>query len=309
MKFIVKLSCLRGLILVMLFSALTLDAQKVLLQGSAEKLIVDTRLMKQYEFEVLQDAINNALYKQFGSSVTSNYEDLNETSMSGRSVISHSELRNNYISSFPNGVWRETKGEPTYDTYKDQKGNWWLKCTVTGWGEEIRSQPVKFTALTLDGPDLKNESVQFYNGESGYFYFKSAEDGYLMIFLDDFKNVQRCLPYNGMKETCLPVKANENYLFFSPDSSSNYTSNKAIVDELEYYTDKDLEFNLYYVLFSKSPINAPEVKNEKQLPDNYTTFKTINRSDFQKWLQQNRLRNPDLEVKIIGVTIKSLNFN
>lgn len=291
--------------IVFLCQSLAGYSQRISLQGEAEQLIEDHRLMKQYEFEVLQLAINNALISSFGSSVTSNYESISETNMSGAKLISSNQSRSQYINSYPNGIWLEHKTDPEYSSYKDEKGNWWLKCSVNGVGEEVVSAPVEFTTKTLDGLDIqKDESISFISGESGYLYFRSAKNGYLLAFYDDFNTVQRCLPYNAMPNDFIPIDAHTDYLFFSPERTSPSIEAK-LVDEIEFYTESQLEYNQFYVIFSPEEISLPVLTDQTTDDSNYSTFKTLDRHKFHKWLQNNRLRNNNLQIEIIGITIKA----
>ena len=289
------------------FSAPPVQAQKVLIRGSAEKLIEDAKLMKQYEFEVLQWAINNALYDKFGSSVSSNYESLSKTSQEGQSITSHLNIRSNYINVFPNGVWLGNESDPVFTTYKDEKSNWWLRCEVTGWAEEVKTPRVDFTAKTLDGTDvIKNQTSQYISGESGYLYFKSAQKGYISVFFDDFINVQLCFPYNAMESMPFPIEGNKEYLLFDRNSAT-YIEKELNVDEIEFYTGKDLEFNLFYIIYSTEPYSLPILESEDTLLTNYSTFRSIPREKFQRWLQSNRLKNKQLQVEVIGITILGTN--
>ena len=300
----------RGIIIliILIFSiSSNLYSQKVPVSGEGECLIRDNRLIKLYEHEALQMAINNALYKTFGSSVSSNYEKLTEIEMEGRAVLEHSEQRSQYINTFPNGVWREHKKDPEYSTYKDQKNNWWIKCKVEGYAEEVLLSPTTFTVKTLDGIDfIKDETYNFVSGESGFLYFRSGVDGYLIAFYDDFNTVQRCLPYNNINEEYFFINANEDYLFFSPNNTQKNIDPKE-VDEIEFYTSKELEYNQFYILFMPKEINLPPLENELILDDGYKSFKTLNRDKFQKWLQNARLKNKEIQLEIIGITIKDNN--
>jgi hypothetical protein len=280
-------------------------AQRIVVTGQAEVLMTDPDNQFFYEYEAKKAAIENAVNSRFGTSISTNYERLTMTEIDGRSVISHTDIRNNYMNSFPNARWLGDKEEPVYNQYKDVKGNWWMKCTVTGFAEEIKSAEVEFSALTLDGTDYKkDETIQFIEGENGYIYFKSAEDGYLMIFYDDMATIQRCLPYNAMKETLFKIDANRDYIFFSPEHA-DYIKNNYIVDEIEFFTESELEYNQFYFLFSPDPFKTPVLDAEKELEDGYYTFKWLKRDEFKEWLQKCRIRYPDLQVQIIGITIKN----
>lgn len=284
---------------------LLITAQKIVVTGQAEVLMRDPNNKFFYEYEAKQAAIENAINSRFGTSISTNYERLTMTEIDGRSVISHTDIRNNYMNSFPNARWLGDRKEPEYSQDKDEKGNYWMKCTVTGFAEEIKSAKVEFIALTLDCTDYKkDETIQFIEGENGYIYFKSAEDGNLMIFYDDMVTIQRCLPYNAMKETLFKIVASRDYIFFSPEHA-DYIEDNYIVDEIEFFTESELEYNQFYLLFSPDSFTTPILDTEQELEDGYFTFKWLKRDEFKEWLQKCRIRYPDLQVQIIGITIKN----
>ena len=279
--------------------------QQKKIKGSAEVLILDNNLIKKYEFEAQQAAINNALYEAFGSSVVTNYEQLSKTEMKGQSLINASEQRIQFINTYPNGVWKKELSSPGYNTYKDERGNWWLRCEVYGIAEKITVPPVKFIAKTLDGEDfIKDETFNFISGESGYIYFRSPVKGFMCVFYDDFKSVQRCFPYNSMENEMFPVKQETDYILFSKNPQG-FNADTLLVDEVEFFTNEELEYNQFYILYSPEKIALPTVNDFRKTDQNYTTFKTLTRGDFQRWLQKCRISKIDVQVKIIGITIRS----
>lgn len=281
----------------------SLLCQQKEIKGSAEVLILDNNLIKKYEFEAQQAAINNALYEAFGSSVVTNYELLSQTEMKGQSLISASEKRIQFVNTYPNGIWKKELKTPIYTSYKDEKGNWWLRCEVFGLAEQFTVPPVNFIARTLDGEDfIKDETINFISGESGYIYFRSPVKGFICVFYDDFKTVQRCFPYNSMGNEMFPVHAETEYVLFS-QNPLGFGTDSLLVDEVEFFTDDELEYNQFYILYTPEQIALPAVNNYTISDQKYTTFKSLTRSDFQKWLQKCRMRNIDLQVKIIGITI------
>ncbi|NJK86584.1 MAG: hypothetical protein HC906_12065 [Bacteroidales bacterium] len=295
-------------LLLLLFNLPPAFNQEVLVSGEASALMNNTLISKkQYEEEAYQMAVNNAIDKYFGSSVMSNYEHLSSTEMQGRSVSSQTDFRNNYLSSYPNGIWVMDKSRKCYEE-QDARKNWWMTCKVTGIAREIESAKVQFLAETLYGTDPKiNKSESFNAGESGYVFFKSAEPGYLIIFYDDMKTVQRCLPYNAMNETALKIEANKEYIFFS-QQHADYMADKTQVDEIEYFTDVPIDYNQYYLVFSPEPFKGYLLNSPENMENGYSTFRSMEREKFHKWLQENRIRNKDLQVKIIGVSIKKTEF-
>jgi hypothetical protein len=296
--------------LVLLFSFINLVhsfSQDVLISG--EESVLQNSPLKtkiQYEQEAYQAAIQNALDKAFGSSVVSNYERLTTTEMQGRSVSGNRDIRNNYLNTFPNGIWIQDKSKQCYEE-KDAKDHWWTTCKVTGLARKMESADVHFVARTLDGTDpVKNQTEDFVSGETGYLYFKSAEPGYLIVFYDDMKNVQRCIPYNAGKGFDLKIEANKDYLFFS-QQLADYIENKNEVDQIEFYSEVPLDFNQFIIIFSPQPFKGYFLNSEEKLEDGYTTFKSMGKDSFHGWLQENRLRNKDLQVQIIGVSIRGMN--
>lgn len=282
-----------------------LHSQQKRVSGTGSVIMNDpskTKLV--YEQEALEAARMNALNAAFGSSVLSNYEQLTYTEMEGSSVSGHQQLRNNYLNSFPNGVWIGYRSKQCYEE-KDEKGNFWMTCEVKGNARKINTPEVRFKAWPMDGTDPeKDQTTNFISGESTYLYFKSAEDGYIIVFFDDLKEIQRCMPYNASNENCLPVEANKDYIFFSPEHN-DYTHQLDIVDEVELYTNKTLEYNQFYIVFSPEPFRGYFLEPSKKLEDGYTGFKTMKKADFHAWLQDNRRHNDLMQVQVIGVSIKN----
>lgn len=291
------------LLLILFFRASTLFSQEEFVSG--EYSILANDLMKtwaQYEYEALLGARENALEKAFGTSVMSSYERLTITEMQGRSVAYNSDKRSNYLNTFPNGVWIKDNKNECHET-KDVNGNFWYSCKVTGYARKIESAPVKFKAFTLDGTDpLMDKSGTFVSGEDGYLYFKSPDDGFLIVFYDDMNTVQRCIPYNSMTENNFTVQNNREYIFFSTEKA-NYMDDVRKVDEIEFHTTKPIDYNQFYILFSPVMLAGYYINPPKVLEDGYSTFKSMDREYFQKWLQEQRIRNKDLQVHIIGVNI------
>ena len=279
-------------------------SQEMLVSGEASMPMTNPKITKmQYEYETYQMAVNQSIDQAFGSSVVSNYERLTSTEMEGRSLKSHFDIRSNYLNTYPNGIWVQDKSRECFEQ-KDLNGKWWMTCKVTGIARKLDAANVRFVAKTLDGTNLSTDHAEtFITSESGYLYFKSAEDGYIIVFYDDMNNVQRCIPYNKMTETCLKVKANTDYLFFSEDHAS-YLDSSSLVDEIEFYAESPLDYNQFYILFSPKPFSGYLLEPLKNLGDDYTSFKSMSREYFHSWLQENRIRNKDLQVQILGVMIR-----
>lgn len=281
-----------------------LRAQVSSISGKASVLMNNNQWTKpMYEAQAYQMAINNALDKAFGSSVKSTYERVTYTEMEGRSVANYQDVRNRFLNTFPNGSWLKDH-TVEYKEFKDKNGKWWMRCHVSGEARKIHNAKTKFEAQLLDGYDkFKNQSLEFKHEEQGYLYFNSPTDGYLICFYDDMKTVQRCLPYNNSQVLQFPISNNKEYFFFSADKA-DYGIDISSIDEIEFYTDKKLEYNQLYVIFSPTPMSSYFINPVVELNNGYSSFKSMSREYFHNWLQENRLRNTDLQVEIIGITIK-----
>lgn len=280
------------------------DAQMIEVEGEAS--VLENDLVKsrfQYEAEAISMAKEDAVNRAFGSSVLSNYERYTITEMQGRSVAFNRDIRGNYLNTFPNGIWVEDKAI-TCKEEKDEQGNIWLSCKVSGYARKIESARVRFVACTLDGTDPNiNRTETFVQKEKGYLYFKSPENGYLVIFHDDMKLVQRCLPYTAFSDNFMRIEANREYIFFS-EKHADYLEDKLKTDGILFTAEMPLEYNRFYILFSPEPLSGYLLDPSKKLEDGSRLFKSMERKDFFDWLQENRIRNKDLQVQIIAVTVR-----
>ncbi len=291
------------ILLLLMFNCFMIYSQEILVSGEGSVLANDLlKTRAQYENEALLIARTDAIDKTFGSSVMSNYERLTITEMQGRSVAFNSDKRSNYLNTFPNGIWLRDESKHCYEK-KDENGNFWYTCSVTGYARKIETAPVKFIAFTLDGTNpLIDKSETFANGESGYLYFRSPEKGYVIVFYDDLEKVQRCIPYNYSSDNFFTVDNNREYIFFSKEKN-DYLSDSNLIDEIEFYTEKPIDYNQFYILFSPTPFSGYFYDPPQKLENGYSTFKSMNSDSFHSWLQENRIRNKDLQVQIIGITI------
>ena len=181
-----------------------------------------------------------------------------------------------------------------------------MTCKVTGVAKKLETTQVRFIAKSLDGTDPeKDEAETFVNNEQGYLYFRAPEQGYVIVFYDDMNIVQRCIPYNNMSESSFAVEANKEYIFFS-EKHASYLDNYdySVVDEIQYYSDRPLDFNQFYILFSEEPFQGYFLDPPKELESGYKSFKSMSREYFQEWLQEQRIRNKYLQVQRLSIRIE-----
>ena len=81
-------------------------------------------------------------------------------------------------------------------------------------------------------------------------------------------------------------------------------------DTYQLYTEKPTEINTIYVIFSKTPLNKPVLKerlneklSEEFKAEGYTIPKAIESDKFASWLIRNRYITTDIQVQKIMITI------
>ena len=87
----------------------------------------------------------------------------------------------------------------------------------------------------------------------------------------------------------------KEYTFFSVDKA---LSEKNIVDEYYLPTDKAIERDKIYVIFSRKPFTkAVDHQLREDIP------RELSYKDFQHWLGRQRANDPEMGVKVIHIEI------
>ena len=179
----------------------------------------------------------------------------------------------------------------------------WITCTIKGKARKaLPKAQIKYDILNSPNPASRTHS--FYDREQLYLWFKSPVDGYLTVFLEDDDAVYRLLPYlsmTGKYPSGVPVKADTDYLFFSP-AHNNFKPFS--VDELIMNLNKPpVEYNNLYIIFSESPFQKPGL-TDTQTKDGIILPRSLSKKEFQKWLAYNRSLNTSFQDKKIKVSIQ-----
>lgn len=197
------------------------------------------------------------------------------------------------------GEWVADIKEPVFEiSFSDN--NLIVKASVWGKAREIISASVDISAFLLrNGKERKYESDVFRNGDDMYLKFRSPIDGYLAIYLvDENSMAYRLLPYSGVDVGAQFVESGKDYVFFDSDCASTEQERNTI-DELTITTDKNVEHNEIFILFSANQFVKPnDSKTDESLP------KSLNADVFQKWLAKNRTKDAGMVVvnKLIKIT-------
>lgn len=255
--------------------------------------------MEQAKFTAIERAKIQALADEFGTIVsqssTTSMVNLNGESSTNVLMLSGSDVK---------GEWIEDLGEPKVQVnYID--GMLVVTAKVKGKAREISSAGVNFTSKILcNGKEDKFESDDFKNGDDLYLAFQTPTKGYLAVYLVDAENMAYCLlPYRNQTEGIYPVNANQRYLFFS--SKEAPASERAFVDEYVMTSDRQIEYNFIYVIFSRNQFTkAVDAASDKQIDGYVGTPRELSYENFQKWLTKCMKYDAEMSMKKIPITIK-----
>ena len=212
------------------------------------------------------------------------------------------------------GEWIETDKEEFKEESRlsEKKGNKefevWVTCKISGTVREIVKPKLAFQVQTLSCPKSNCRTTDFRNEEQMYAYFRTPSKGYLSIYaVQDDATVLRLLPYDQMTapyEDAVPVKSDQEYIFFSMQPGHNYFPDfpAGLIDEMVLGTTKPKEFmQIYFVFstekFSKPLLNAGKTMEQGILP------KSLSQNRFEEWIQSNRIYNPEFNYEVVNVSI------
>lgn len=297
-----------GLLILIILGVISIGyaQKKFVTRGVAQVRIENSMSKQQARKAAKQKAIINAIENVLGTYVE---QETNITIESGNTnfhVIANTKVK---------GEWIETKDEKFSEDTRIVQGEHgketeiWVTCKITGRVREIVKANLVFEILTLNCPNKNCRQVDFLVDELLYVYFRSPSKGFLSIYLQEEETVFRLLPYSQMDDeyiNAVPVKADKKYVFFSAKEEHNYFNNfhYSQVDELEMYTEKDVEYMKMYVVFSTKLFTKPILENGKVQEQSYLLPKSLSTKEFENWIEKNRIYNPDFNYEIVNMTIK-----
>ena len=212
------------------------------------------------------------------------------------------------------GEWLETDKEKFSEESRvaEKKGNkeyeLWLTCQISGTVREIVKPKLDFQSESLSCPKSNCRTTDFSSGEQLYVYFRTPSRGFLSIYaVQDDQTVYRLLPYQEMDvpyEDAIPVKADQEYIFFSKQPGNSYFSDFPIakVDEMILETTKEKEYMQLYIVFSTEKFSKPILNSGKVIEQGLLP-KSLSQSRFEEWIQNNRIYNPEFNYEIVNLSI------
>lgn len=242
-------------------------------------------------------AIDSAFYSVVSATNIVNITNQNEKSSVSSISINRSEVR---------GIWLGDLAEPYFERTIASDGRDFLNITVKGKIRELTSAGIEFEALPLRvKPDKQLESNNFKEGDDFFLYFKSPADGYLTVFLFDTTLNEVCylLPYHNSGLGSYPIKHDEDYIFFSPETAK---PDDGRVDELVMTCSEgnQEEYDELYVVFSPNRYSKVSSNIERtQLDDHLVLPERMSYKDFNNWLMKYQQKDEDMQVARISVHI------
>lgn len=255
---------------------------------SSEKSVAEAKRVAQEraKLQALADRFGTTIRQQNSTHITNS----NSSSTLDFFSIGNSEVKGEWIADVKN---------PIYDiSFSDN--NLIVKVNVWGKAREIVSASIDINALLLrNGKESKYESDVFRNGDDIYLQFRAPIDGYLAVYLvDEESTAYRLLPYSGVNAGAQIVEAGKDYIFFDTECAPT-EQERTIIDELTITTNKGVEHNEVFILFSATPFVKPnDSKTDELIP------KSLKADTFQKWLAKNRTKDSGMVVvnKLIKIT-------
>ncbi len=243
-----------------------------------------------------------AIADEFGTSVSKSTSSHASSTQAGDNVSS-SMTFNSISLTDVRGEWIQDLAEPEYEIYYDDMAGLVVKVKVSGEIRERITADIDLKALVLrNGTTAQYQSEAFINGDKFYVLFQAPTNGYLVIYLTDVDGIASCLlPYGNQQESAMPIKKNQEYIFFSSEHAPE-NMHVNVVDEYTLGCKNKAELNRIHIIFSPNEfVKANDNSGNGKVPRN-TSLK-----EFENWLGKARSRDAQMTYTYIDVEVKPKN--
>ena len=253
--------------------------------------------LEQAKQTALQRARLQGLADEFGTNMNQIGTTIREN-VNGESSASVFQLTNSTVK----GEWIRDVDEPKYDI-KYVGSSLIVSVKVKFEAREMKSVTVDYEAKVLrNGTDDKFEADEFKNGDDLFLSFKTPKAGYLAVYLVEGDVAYCLLPYRNQTDGICQVKANRRYVFFSTTEDKD-----ANVDEYVMTTDKQIESDVVYIIFSPNEFSkAADTQSDRQVKLEGTAGlpRELSFEKFQNWLSRLMGQDEKMGIKSIPILIK-----
>lgn len=196
------------------------------------------------------------------------------------------------------GEWLETVGDPKF-TRQVVNDQFALSVYLTGKVREIvfaQTDVKAFIARKYE--NTFRHADTFSSGDNFYLTFQTSEPGYVIAYLTDDHTATCLLPYYTQQQTCIPVEANVEYVFFSRQNNVDNIPDYAVMEYVA-HTDKKVEMDKLHVLFSPNAFSKPIGRKRSD-----SEMETLPKAEFDKWLGRVRNQDPQMVVRSLNLIIE-----
>jgi hypothetical protein len=245
-------------------------------------------------------AMINAIEKEFGTLVAQETNMRLKDNKVSYSIIGSTRVSGDWIGTLDKQFIIQCR---PVNTNGVENVEVWITCRMEGKARKALPRP-KLEVQTLNCPQTLCRTSIFKSGESLHISFKSPVDGYLSVFIDEGDTTRRLFPYGSMGTlSSFKVTGDREYVLFSdqkaPDYFSGYKS-----EEIHLVTNKEIENDLIYVVFSESEYYKPVLTQVKEIEGGYSLPKSMKTSVFTDWLGQNCEKLTDFQWLPIQISIE-----
>ncbi len=295
------------ILLLSLFILKSADAQKIInASGTAFFRLEEDISRDELKDKLRHHAIINAIEREFGTYITQeSFVDIDD---------GNTEFRI-FGKSFIRGEWLKTTSEDFTEEVREvkegrkNKKELWLGLKIEGKVRQLTQPDIEFTYFTSNCPNKNCQTAIFENGQPLYLFFNTPVAGYFTVFSIEDDESFRLLPYRNMPAAyhqALPVKADQQYVFFSSDKKDNAFENfsEHLIDEMIMVAEEEKEYVELVLVFSTEEFIKPGLKQTLAEDDqSYEIPLSLPTGTLKEWLETNRMNSENFYYRQLNLKI------
>jgi len=282
-------------------------AQKILnASGTAFFRLEEDMSKDELKDKLRHHAIVNAIEREFGTYITQeSFVDIDD---------GNTEFRI-FGKTFIRGEWLKTTSEDFSEEIREVKEGrkntkeFWLGLKIEGKVRQLTRPDIEFTYFTSNCPNKNCQTAIFENGQPLYLFFTAPVAGFLTVFSVEEDESFRLLPYRNMPAAyrqALPVKADQQYVFFSSDKKYNSFEDfsEYLIDEMVMVAEEDKEYVELILVFSTEEYIKPGLK--EIIADNDQSYEiplSLPTATLKEWLETNRINSENFYYRQLNLKI------
>lgn len=195
------------------------------------------------------------------------------------------------------GEWLTTTEEKVISSRHN--GDYWeVSVVVSGTIREKSGAPIDLHYAIISQPTDRETRPRFFDGEDLLLRFSSPVAGALCVYIVDESKTAYCLlPYSRDGKGYAEVEANKEHLFLS-------TKTDPKAEEVVFTTDKEIEHNVMYIVFSPNRFTKARDKSGGKNWRDQSLPRSLAYEDFLRWLAKNQTADDQMLVKTELIEIR-----